>query len=75
MKKHANEVMVPGNKDGVLKADTEKYAFFMESTSIEYETQRRCNLTSYGGLLDEKGYAIAMRKSLLNFTNKTFVFY
>lgn len=63
MKKHHDEVMVKTNKEGVLKAENEKYAFFMESTSIEYETQRRCNLTSYGGLLDEKGYAIAMRKS------------
>lgn len=63
MKNHHDEVMVNTNKAGVDKADTEKYAFFMESTSIEYETQRRCNLTSYGGLLDEKGYAIAMRKS------------
>lgn len=63
MEKHQDEVMVKTNKDGVFKAENEKYAFFMESTSIEYETQRRCKLTSYGGRLDEKGYAIAMRKS------------
>lgn len=63
MKAHRAEVMVKENKDGVDKAETEKYAFFMESTSIEYETERRCILTSYGGRLDEKGYGIAMRKS------------
>lgn len=63
MEKHHDEVMVKTNKDGVAKAESGKYAFFMESTSIEYETQRRCNLTSFGGRLDEKGYAIAMRKS------------
>lgn len=65
MEKHHDEVMVKTNQQGVAKAESTqyRYAFFMESTSIEYETQRRCNLTSYGGLLDEKGYAIAMRKS------------
>lgn len=35
----------------------------MESTSIEYLTERNCMVTQIGGLLDEKGYGIAMRKS------------
>lgn len=35
----------------------------MESTSIEYLTERHCDVTQIGGLLDEKGYGIAMRKS------------
>lgn len=55
---------VKSNDMGVQRAQHEKYAFFMESTSIEYQTQRKCNLTSYGGRLDEKGYGIAMRKSI-----------
>lgn len=63
MQKHAEEVMVGANADGVVKAEKENYAFFMESTSIEYETQRHCNLTQVGTELDEKGYGIAMRKS------------
>ncbi|GIY31918.1 glutamate receptor ionotropic, kainate 2 [Caerostris extrusa] len=31
----------------------------MESTSIEYFTERDCDLTMIGGLLDSKGYGIA----------------
>nr|QBB73017.1 ionotropic receptor [Protaetia brevitarsis] len=60
----ANEkqVMVGDNKEGVLRAEREPYAFFMESVSIEYEIQRHCNLSKVGDLLDEKGYGIAMRK-------------
>ncbi|XP_074025580.1 glutamate receptor ionotropic, kainate 2 isoform X1 [Leptinotarsa decemlineata] len=56
---------VKENDEGVLRAEREDehYAFFMESTSIEYATQRHCSLKQYGGLLDEKGYGIAMRKN------------
>lgn len=36
------------------------YAFLMESTAIEYIINRNCNLTQIGGLLDSKGYGIAM---------------
>ncbi|CAG2111798.1 unnamed protein product [Medioppia subpectinata] len=39
-----------------------KYAFLMESASIEYTVERFCNLTQIGGLLDSKGYGIAARK-------------
>lgn len=63
MDEHKDEVMVPENSDGVLKALEENYAFFMESVSIEYETQRKCDLNRVGDLLDEKGYGIAMKKS------------
>jgi len=34
----------------------------MESASIEYISERNCNLTQIGGLLDSKGYGIATRK-------------
>ncbi|KAJ8927384.1 hypothetical protein NQ314_020159 [Rhamnusium bicolor] len=61
LKEHP-EYSVKENDEGVLKAEEELYAFFMESTSIEYNTQRHCDLQQYGGLLDEKGYGIAMRK-------------
>lgn len=43
----------------VLKAYG-KYAYIMESTSIEYIVNRNCNLTHFGDLLDLKGYGIAM---------------
>lgn len=64
MKDHPED-LVKENKDGVTLAESAIYAFFMESTSIEYETERRCNLTQYGKLLDNKGYGIAMRKGLV----------
>ncbi|XP_055907531.1 glutamate receptor ionotropic, kainate 2-like [Eupeodes corollae] len=51
------------NDEGVERVLTENYAFLMESTSIEYNVARICNLTQIGGLLDEKGYGIAMRKN------------
>nr|CAH7762357.1 unnamed protein product [Callosobruchus chinensis] len=63
MESHLDEVMVGENKLGVEKARSEQYAFFMESTSIEYEVQRKCDLNQVGEKLDEKGYGIAMRKN------------
>jgi len=58
------EMLMDNNQDGVdkVKAGT-KYAFLMESTSIEFNTVRECNLTKVGDPLDEKGYGIAMVKS------------
>lgn len=37
-------------------------AFLMESSSILYETERKCNLTQVGDVLDDKNYGIGMRK-------------
>ena len=41
------DVMVPGNIEGVEKVEESngKYAFFMESASIEYLVERRCKLS------------------------------
>ena len=38
------------------------YAYLMESTSLEYITERNCTLYQVGNLLDSKGYGIAMPK-------------
>lgn len=57
------EYMTSTNAEGVERVVNENYAFLMESTTIEYITERRCTLTQVGSLLDEKGYGIAMRKS------------
>ncbi|XP_058063457.1 glutamate receptor ionotropic, kainate 2-like [Anopheles bellator] len=46
-------------RDRVIKGKR-LYAFLMESTSLEYMTERYCELTQIGGLLDSKGYGIAM---------------
>ena len=39
-----------------------QYAFMMESTSIEFFVERKCDLTQIGGMMDSKGYGIAMRQ-------------
>ncbi|XP_024216292.1 glutamate receptor ionotropic, kainate 2 isoform X2 [Halyomorpha halys] len=55
-------VFTDSNSDGVERVIKGKgnYAFLMESTSIEYVIERNCDLTQIGGLLDSKGYGIAM---------------
>lgn len=63
MMKSREFLKIKENKDGVAEAQKGYYAFFMEDQSIEYETQRKCDLTQVGNKLDEKGYGIAMRKS------------
>ncbi|WAR07420.1 GRIK2-like protein, partial [Mya arenaria] len=52
-------VFAKSNQDGIDRVEAGGYAFLMESTSIEYITQRNCNLMQVGGLLDSKGYGIA----------------
>nr|XP_037875496.1 glutamate receptor ionotropic, kainate 2 isoform X2 [Bombyx mori] len=46
-----------------VKSENENYAFLMESTSIEYMVERNCDVAQVGGLLDNKGYGIAMKKN------------
>ncbi|KAK9882220.1 hypothetical protein WA026_019734 [Henosepilachna vigintioctopunctata] len=62
MQEHPED-MPSDNSQGVKLAEQTKYAFFMESTSIEYEMERHCDLNMYGDFLDRKGYGIAMRKN------------
>ncbi|XP_068993638.1 glutamate receptor ionotropic, kainate 2-like isoform X2 [Neodiprion pinetum] len=63
MQKNKKEVMPGTNDAGVQKVMHEKYAFFMESSTITYEAERKCNITQINGLLDAKGYGIAMKKN------------
>ncbi|CAI2353310.1 unnamed protein product [Caenorhabditis sp. 36 PRJEB53466] len=56
------DVFVTSNGKGVERALSSNYAFLMESTSLEYETQQNCNLTQIGGVLGSKGYGIALAK-------------
>lgn len=55
-------VFVKNNDEGVDRVRKSKrgYAFMMESTTIEYYMARYCDLMQIGGLLDSKGYGIAM---------------
>ncbi|KAG5684283.1 hypothetical protein PVAND_013519 [Polypedilum vanderplanki] len=46
-------------RDRVLRGKRQ-YAYLMESTMLEYFTERYCELTQIGGLLDSKSYGIAL---------------
>lgn len=58
--------MVDSNEDGLKKAQNENYAFLMESTSLEYYTERFCDVAMVGDLIDDRNYAIGMRKSIIS---------
>lgn len=64
MSKEADAVLVNSNKEGIDKVLQEQgnYAFFMESTTIEYVIERYCQLQQIGGLLDSKSYGIAVQQ-------------
>lgn len=55
-------VYTGGNAEGIERVRKEDglYAFFMEAAAIEYHTERICDLTQIGGLLDRKGYGVAL---------------
>ena len=57
---------VDSNAAGVARVQKEdgRYAFLMESTSVEYIVERHCELTQIGSLLDSKGYGIALPPSI-----------
>ena len=59
------EVLTSSNKAGIARVKEMKgrYAFFMESSSIEYIMERDCDLAKVGGELDAKSYGIGMRKN------------
>lgn len=63
-------VFEKNNDDGVKRVINSKgkYAFLMESSSIEYEVEKHCELVQVGGRLDTKGYGIAMPTSELQNT-------
>ena len=52
---HNAEVMLESNIDGVEKVENAngKYAFFMESASIQYLVERRCKLSQVTGAVME----------------------
>lgn len=66
MERNKNTVMMESNDEGLIKSKNEKYAYFMESSTIEYIEQRHCNVAHVGNNLDQKGYAIAMKKGKFN---------
>ena len=54
---------VRSTMDGVKRVQDSKglYAFLMESSTIEFFIERKCDLTQVGGMIDSKGYGIAMK--------------
>ena len=56
MSNHRSEVMVGSNTEGIAKVikDNGKYAYMMESSSIQYIIERNCKVTQIGGNLDTK---------------------
>jgi hypothetical protein len=56
MNNHRSEVMVGSNTEGIAKVikDNGKYAYMMESSSIQYIIERNCKVTQIGGNLDTK---------------------
>ena len=70
MAKDAENLLLNSNKEGINKVLQEQgdYAFFMESTTIEYVTERYCQLQQVGGLLDSKSYGIAVQQGKIQNT-------
>ena len=65
--KECDECLPDSTEHGVEKVLEEQgqYAFFMESTSIEYHTERNHNLVKIGENLNSISYGIAMKKGSL----------
>ena len=64
-------VFAQGNAEGLerVKKGNGKYAFLMESTTIEYVIERECDTTQIGGLLDSKGYGIALPPGMYSYVH------
>lgn len=65
MEKAKPSVFVGSNEEGKQMVNSSKgeYAFFCETTLIEYYTHRECELIQVGDKLDSKEYGIAMPRS------------
>ncbi|CCD61468.1 GLutamate Receptor family (AMPA) [Caenorhabditis elegans] len=55
-------VFVNSSREGIARVKSGGYAYMMESSMLEYYLERDCELQSIGGLLDSKGYGIALPK-------------
>ena len=55
-------VFVSTYEEGIKRVLDGNFAFLMESTTLDFDVQRNCNLTQIGGLLDSKGFGIGTPK-------------
>ena len=60
-------VFVKTSTEGIERVLDGNYAFLMESTMIDYQMQRYCDLMQVGGLLDSKGYGIGTPRGLASY--------
>lgn len=67
MTANAASVLVKDNSAGFEKVKNENYAFLAESTTIDYQVQRNCDLMQIGDILDSKGYGLASPKGNIVF--------
>ena len=58
MESNERPVFLKTSQEGIDRVLNDNYAFLMESTMIDYNIQRNCELMQVGGLLDSKGYGI-----------------
>jgi hypothetical protein len=64
MESGGTDVSVNNSKEGIARVKAGNYAYLMESTMLEYYAERDCELTQIGGLIDSKGYGIALKKGV-----------
>uniref|UniRef100_A0A1I8ARD8 Glutamate receptor n=1 Tax=Steinernema glaseri TaxID=37863 RepID=A0A1I8ARD8_9BILA len=62
MESSSPTVFVNSSREGIARVKAGNYAYMMESSMLEYYIERDCELQSIGGLLDSKGYGIALPK-------------
>lgn len=62
MKESESASFVSSNFEGMNRVHNGSYAYISESTIIEYATSRFCDYRQIGGLLDSKGYGLAVRQ-------------
>lgn len=60
--------------DRVMKSKRQ-YAFLIESTTLEYQMERNCEIEKIGGLIDNKGYGIALPRSKCKSNSESKTFY
>ena len=63
-------VFVKTSTEGIERVRKGGYAFLMESTMIDYQIQRYCDLMQVGGLLDTKGYGVGTPRGERNSVNE-----
>uniref|UniRef100_A0AC35U4L6 PBPe domain-containing protein n=1 Tax=Rhabditophanes sp. KR3021 TaxID=114890 RepID=A0AC35U4L6_9BILA len=62
MQSNSPFVFVNSSKEGIARVKAGNYAYMMESSMLEYYMEKDCQLQTIGGLLDSKGYGIALPK-------------